>query len=311
MNLKRPNSFKPKGFPVAIIVLAALLLVAVGVLLSRSTTASANFGDISNAETQYPGIVGSRIDTCALCHLGSPPNLNPFGSDYLSHGRNTAALVAIQNLDSDGDGFTNLAELTALTFPGDATDHPAQATSTPTAIPTAVPTKTFTATATLVASATSTAVASATATSVVPPTATSEVSPTGTAVPVQGNTNTPSPTHVGKLTRTPKPTKTMGPKPTEGCDDNEDENEGGEQENECTAVPHQTRTPRPTKTMRPFPTTMCTPGGRDGGDDENGGEFKCTPFGEGDGRGEDNGLSAFTFPIRELASIFTSSIFHR
>lgn len=322
MNLKRPTNFKPRGISLAIIVLAALLIVAAGILLSRSTTVSANSNDLMNAETQYPGIVGSRIDTCALCHTSNIPMLNPYGSDYLSHGRSMAALVAIQNLDSDGDGYSNIVEINAHTFPGDPADHPAAATSTPTSVPTKTPTAVPSATRTPVAS-TSTAVASPTSTSVVPPTATSGVPPTATAVPTEGNTSVPAATSVGNPARTPRPTKTMGPKPTEGCeDDREDEQDDGGAERSCTAVPHVTRTPRPTRTMGPDMTATCFPGGRQGGDDfeqgnENGNGFGCTPTGVERGRGrghdggEDNGMIGFIFPIRELAGVFTSGIFHR
>ena len=33
-------------------------------------------------------------------------------------------IISIQDLDSDGDGFTNIAEITAGTFPGDASSRP-------------------------------------------------------------------------------------------------------------------------------------------------------------------------------------------
>jgi len=32
--------------------------------------------------------------------------------------------VAIQNLDFDNDGFTNIAEIQAFSFPGDGSDQP-------------------------------------------------------------------------------------------------------------------------------------------------------------------------------------------
>ena len=60
---------------------------------------------------------------------------NNYGNDYSSHGHN---FQAIEQLDSDLDGWSNLAEINAATWPGDASDHPtAGATATP---PTPVPT---------------------------------------------------------------------------------------------------------------------------------------------------------------------------
>ncbi|HVP80610.1 MAG TPA: GEGP motif-containing diheme protein, partial [Thermodesulfobacteriota bacterium] len=53
-----------------------------------------------------------------------PVPLNSYGADYKTVGRTTASFQAIQNLDSDGDGKTNLEEIQALTFPGDPRDYP-------------------------------------------------------------------------------------------------------------------------------------------------------------------------------------------
>ncbi|MEK7793045.1 MAG: hypothetical protein AAB353_00875, partial [Candidatus Hydrogenedentota bacterium] len=52
------------------------------------------------------------------------PTLNLYGTAYKNAGRNSSALTTIQSLDSDGDGFSNLAEITALTFPGNIADFP-------------------------------------------------------------------------------------------------------------------------------------------------------------------------------------------
>jgi hypothetical protein len=78
-------------------------------------------------EKTYPAAAGSRIDACNLCH-NSPEGgdaRNPYGLSYASSGQ---IFAAIENTDSDGDGYTNLQEIQSLTFPGDANDHP---TTTP------------------------------------------------------------------------------------------------------------------------------------------------------------------------------------
>lgn len=77
------------------------------------------------ARQNYPDISATRLDDCALCH-SSGSSLNPYGQSYRDNGRNLAAFGLIEAVDSDGDGYTNLAEITALTFPGDAGDYPAQ-----------------------------------------------------------------------------------------------------------------------------------------------------------------------------------------
>jgi hypothetical protein len=60
---------------------------------------------------------------CTVCHTGIPA-LNSYGSDFKNHGKNQAALTAIESLDSDGDGFSNKVEIDAGTYPGDLNSHP-------------------------------------------------------------------------------------------------------------------------------------------------------------------------------------------
>ncbi|WP_321418221.1 hypothetical protein [uncultured Methanomethylovorans sp.] len=65
---------------------------------------------------------GTKLDTCNTCHTsggGSPRNL--YGLAFFDSGHD---FIAIETLDSDNDGFTNIAEINALTFPGDANDNP-------------------------------------------------------------------------------------------------------------------------------------------------------------------------------------------
>jgi hypothetical protein len=103
----------------------------------------------------YPRLAGTRLDGCDVCHIRSmslPPGqtsgnavpvnscdtchaatdygrkpgntLTAYGMDYLKHGRNAAALAAIEKLDSDGDGVTNGNELAVMTNPGDPQSVP-------------------------------------------------------------------------------------------------------------------------------------------------------------------------------------------
>jgi hypothetical protein len=69
--------------------------------------------------------------SCDYCHLtyglqtphGNVP-LNAYGQAYKGAGRNQNAIKGIESADSDVDSFSNLTEITALTFPGDKKDYP-------------------------------------------------------------------------------------------------------------------------------------------------------------------------------------------
>jgi hypothetical protein len=224
----RTNLFmKLPGPPVMLVVIAILAVIAIFLRLSSQTTVSANFGDLSLAESTYPQIVGKSIDTCALCHT-SAPQLNPYGAAYKAGGRGVASsLTNIQNQDSDGDGFTNLQEINASTFPGDPNSHPAAAaTATPTA--TSVP-PSATPTATRVSPSNTPTSTQVGPTATMGPTSTT--GPTSTKVPTQVHTpratRTEEPTRMGtpRVTRTPRSTRT--PSPTQVCNDDDQDNDDG------------------------------------------------------------------------------------
>jgi hypothetical protein len=172
--------------------IGVLFLLGVGVAATDWQQAQASFSWMTQAEAQYPTIVGTPLDSCNLCHTSSLA-LNVYGSDFA---KNSHSFTAIQNLDSDGDGYSNLVEINAHTFPGDGNSHPA---ASPTATP-VPPTATRTP---------------------VPPTATStntRVPPTATSTSTQvPPTNTPLPaTATSTATRVP-PTATSAntlPPPT-------------------------------------------------------------------------------------------------
>lgn len=84
-----------------------------------------------------PACVSGEV-SCSTCHV-APPSLNPYGLDVqaeLAPGQERplhvdtfsaelgAALVAVEGKDSDGDGFSNLAEIEAGSAPSDASSTP-------------------------------------------------------------------------------------------------------------------------------------------------------------------------------------------
>lgn len=97
--------------------LIIILLVAV-VALMGAPMVSAKSSFLTSFNQQYD-TAGTRLDSCTTCHNGEAVNL--YGRAYSGSGKSFAA---IENLDSDGDGFTNLVEINALNFPGNPNDHP-------------------------------------------------------------------------------------------------------------------------------------------------------------------------------------------
>lgn len=97
-------------------ILKSVLILA---SLSFASSAFAQPQYMQAFKVQYPGATG--LVSCKLCHDGAPPALNPYGIDYQKAGHN---FVTIEGLDSDGDGYTNIQEIGAGTWPGDKNSHP-------------------------------------------------------------------------------------------------------------------------------------------------------------------------------------------
>jgi hypothetical protein len=102
------------------------IILLVGVFGTAHTLSSY----LSQFNTRY-GTAGSALNQCMLCHTSNinPSALNPYGTAFLGSGHNFAA---IETLDSDGDGFSNIDEINARTFPGDPNSKPSSDTVPPT-----------------------------------------------------------------------------------------------------------------------------------------------------------------------------------
>ena len=131
-----------------LIMTAAMVIV----LLSIGTTAFTAYHHMGEDDSGiflsiYPDKAGTKLDSCSLCHSGSPDKkmgscqwchdtygydasgniddtLNPYGMAYKTNGRNANAVTAIDALDSDGDGYSNKVEIAAIRYPGDPNDDP-------------------------------------------------------------------------------------------------------------------------------------------------------------------------------------------
>jgi len=138
------------------IVLGVVLIIMVSAGVALSAYHHEGEEDSPNFLAQYPSKAGTKLDHCALCHTGGSyvnskgktvslgscqwchysygydgsgnivDTINPYGMAYLTNGRNQAALTAIEGLDSDGDGYTNITEINADRYPGNAEDDPSK-----------------------------------------------------------------------------------------------------------------------------------------------------------------------------------------
>lgn len=138
-------------------VLAGMVLAGMHLLSSVGWSAYHHQGeaDAPKFVSVYPNKAGTKLDQCNLCHSGGSyvsggktvamgscqwchykygydekgdiaATLNSYGNQYKANGRDESALKAIENLDADGDTYTNLQEIDAVRYPGDANDDPSK-----------------------------------------------------------------------------------------------------------------------------------------------------------------------------------------
>ncbi|UCD48019.1 MAG: Ig-like domain-containing protein, partial [Deltaproteobacteria bacterium] len=129
-----------KGRAVAISLSMTVCVVAV--MLAVGGTAYSNTDILGSFNTEYT-TAGTALDDCTTCHT-SGSSFNLYGSAIdTAGGRGTdaglAAIQAVEGDDSDGDTFTNIVEINALTFPGDDTSFPAAVDNTAPTVDSTVP----------------------------------------------------------------------------------------------------------------------------------------------------------------------------
>ena len=104
----------------------AVWVVALTLVPGFAVIASANNGARVDFDARYPS--NSFGGSCKVCHT-TGSTTNPYGTDLADNGGtggniNPATFAAVEGLDSDSDGFTNIQEISAGKLPGDATSRP-------------------------------------------------------------------------------------------------------------------------------------------------------------------------------------------
>ncbi len=88
-------------------------------IADQSTYALPAFHKMFKAKYKWAG-------GCNVCHFskkgGDSPN--PYGRAFLHNGMNLSTFTRIEKTDSDKDGFSNIAEIIARSYPGDAASTP-------------------------------------------------------------------------------------------------------------------------------------------------------------------------------------------
>jgi len=100
---------------------ASALVLAI--VLAFPLTAGATGGYRDSWLSTYPDAcqtLRSAATSCVLCHT-SAPDLNPYGNACLGH---RTTMTTTNNLDSDGDGKTNIVEINNCYLPGNALSTP-------------------------------------------------------------------------------------------------------------------------------------------------------------------------------------------
>jgi hypothetical protein len=139
-----------------ILTIGILAILAVSASFLEAAYHHEGEADSGKFLTAYPDKAGTKLDHCALCHSGGQyesggkwvtlgscqwchysygydgageisETMNDYGKAYKAAGRNTEAIIAIDDEDSDGDGYSNKDEIQANRYPGDPDDDPSKA----------------------------------------------------------------------------------------------------------------------------------------------------------------------------------------
>jgi len=103
-----------------------MIVIAAVLIIATAAYATAAWSKLF-ADTYKPKADSAVAKAkCQLCHMKKMSDgLNAYGDALKGKKAEAASLKAIENLDSDKDKFTNIAEIKAGTLPGDPNSKPA------------------------------------------------------------------------------------------------------------------------------------------------------------------------------------------
>ncbi len=100
-------------------IVSCLIVCGFFLIISQTAFALPAFYKLFRAKYEWAG-------GCNVCHLskkgGDSPN--PYGRAFLHNGMNRSTFLRISEEDSDRDGYSNIAEILARSYPGDAASTP-------------------------------------------------------------------------------------------------------------------------------------------------------------------------------------------
>ena len=101
-------------------------LIFIALVAGTISSVYATNSYMNTFNTTY-GTSSTVLNTCTLCHPSGTSSHNAYSTAFRNAGHNYRT---IENSDSDGDGFTNIVEINARTFPGNSASRPSSGDAT-------------------------------------------------------------------------------------------------------------------------------------------------------------------------------------
>ena len=101
-------------------------LIFISLVVCAVSSVYARDSYMNTFNTTY-GTSSTALNTCTLCHPSGTSSHNAYSTAFRNADRSYSA---IENSDSDNDGFTNIVEIQARTFPGNSASRPSSGDAT-------------------------------------------------------------------------------------------------------------------------------------------------------------------------------------